>query len=238
MKAKAKKPQPKQLAPSWDLVGPSWRLLRENFELVIFLFILPSLLLVLGGLLLGETKDLHHLSDVTSRQRVGLALMGLSLVWSIINFAPSLYFRLKVTAGKSVGLSTCYRKGLRYFWRLFGLNIFLFVMLFLGFLLFIVPGIILLILFINRYYLAWYYLVDRDLGIRAALARSRQETAAYAGNIWGLIGVQLSFSLVASVISAVSRLGSVVAIFIQLVCLFLPALRYQEIKTAQSSGAR
>lgn len=238
MKAKAKKPQPKPLAPSWDLVGPSWRLLRDNFELVIFLFILPSLLLVLGGLLLGETKDLHHLSDITSRQRVGLALMGLSLLWSILNFAPAIYFRLKVTAGKAVGLGTCYRQGLRYFWRLVGLNLFLLGLLFLGFLLFIVPGIILLILFINRYYLAWYYLVDRDLGIRGALATSQRETAAYVGNIWGVIGVQLSFSLVASTISAVSRLGSVVAIFIQLICLFLPALRYKEIKAAHRSGAR
>lgn len=226
-----------KLSPSWDLVGPSWRLLVQHFEPIIFLFVLPSLVLVLGGLLLGDTTKIHHLADISQRQRTGIGLLAVGLVWSLLNSAPSFYFRVKVTAGKAPGLSECYRRGLPYFWRLAGVNIFLGLLLFIGILLFVVPGVVLLILFLQRYYLVNYYLIDRDLSIKQALQQSRQETAPVAGAIWGTVGVQITFSLIAASFSVVNRVGAVPAIFVQLICLFVPVLRYQEIKRTFRSKA-
>jgi hypothetical protein len=225
MKAKSTVP-----VPSWDLVGPSWRLLLKYYEPVIFLFILPSLLLVLGSLLLGDTQHLRHLSDISQRQHVGIGLMGLSVLWSIVNIGPALYFRLQAAAGKPVSLSACYRLGLRFSRRLIGLYLLIGLVLVIGFVLFIIPGLILGVIFINRYYLVEYYLVDRNLSIREALRASHKETADYHGSIWGIIGVQASFGLMAGIIGGISRIGAVPAIFIQLVTLFVPVLRYRELK--------
>jgi len=224
-----------KLSPSWDLVGPSWRLLVKHFEQVIFFFALPSLVLLLSGLLLGDTSHLHHLTNFTNRQRLGIGLMGLSLLWSLVNFAPSLYFRVRLTGGEQPSLAACYRRGLPYFWRLAGLNLLLGVLLVVGFLLFIVPGIVLLVLFISRYYLANYYLVDRNLGIKQALLQSHHETAPIAGTIWGTVGVGISFSLLAGLVSAINPIAAVPAVFIQLIGLYIPALRYHEIKQAYTA---
>jgi len=215
--------------PSWDLLAPSWRLLLRYFEPIIFLFILPSLLLVLGSLMLGDTKNLHHLADISHRQRAGLGIMGLSLLWSVINIGPTLYFRLQAAAGRKIRLGNCYRQGLKFFWRLIGLYLLIGLTLAIGFVLFIIPGIVLMVIFINRYYLVEYYLIDRNLSIKQALQASHHGTADYRGSIWGLIGVQASFGLLAGIISSVSRIGAVPAIFVQLVVLFMPVLRYREL---------
>jgi hypothetical protein len=116
------------------------------------------------------------------------------------------------------------------------LNLFIGGLLVIGFLLLIVPGIVLLILFIKRYYLANYYLIDRNLGIKEALLQSHHETAPIAGSIWGIIGVQATFALVAGILGSISIIGAIPGVFIQLVCLYLPALRYREIKQAYSTS--
>ena len=218
------------LTPSWDLIGPSWRILKDHFEQIIILFVLPPMLFILGNLLIGDTQGIHHLHDVTSRQKLGFGVMGLAALWSIFNFAPSLYFRLKTSSAKQVSIAECYRRGLPFFWRLAGLYLFLGIILLIGFLLLIIPGLVLLVLFINRYYLAEYYLMERDLSIKQALLTSHRETAPYAGSNWGIIGVQVVFSLVAGILSSAGRIGAIPAVFIQLICLYLPALRYWEIK--------
>lgn len=223
----------KPLVPSWDLVGPSWQLLLKYYEPVLFLFLLPSLVLVLGSLLVGDTRQLHHLRDVSQRQETGFAIMAVGLLLSLINYGPTLYFRLQAAAGKPVRVGQCYRHGLKFFWRLVGLNLIIGLVIGVGLLLFIVPGLIFIYLYVKRYYLVAYYLVDRKLLISEALRTSHTESEAYSGNIWGLIGVQICFSLLAGIISSITRLGTVVAIFIQLVPLFMPVLRYREIKAAQ-----
>lgn len=235
MKAADKKPR--SLVPAWDLVPKSWQLLVRYFEPVIFLFILPSMLLILGGLLLGDSPQLQHFGGLSHKQLAGLAAIGLSILWSVINFAPSLYFRVQVVTGKKVGLLACYRQGLSFFWRLIGLNILLGMAVIAGLLLFIVPGLVLIYVFIKRYYLVEYYMVDRNLSIKQALSASHHETSPYLGSIWGVIGVQFVFSISAGLVSAMGKVGSVPAIFIQLICLFLPALRYKEIKSAQRSAS-
>jgi len=229
--------QVKAPVPSWDLVGASWQLLRKYYEPVLFLFVLPSLVLLLGSLLVGDTQHIRHLRDLTSRQRTGIGVIGLGLLWSIINYGPALYFRLQAAAGKQVRLGDCYRRGLKFFWRLVGLNLAIGVTIAIGLVLFIIPGLVFIYLYIKRYYLVAYYLVDRKLSIGQALRTSREETEDYAGSIWGLIGVHITFSLLAAAIGRITIAGAAIAVFIQLVPLFMPALRYRELKSI-NHGAR
>jgi hypothetical protein len=230
---KAPTPAWTKFTPSWELVSPSGRLLLQHFEQVIFLFLLPSMVFVLANVLLGDTSHLRHLADLTQRQRLGIAVLGVGALWSLLNFAPSLYFRLQIAGGKNPSLGSCYRRGLPHFWRLVGLNLILGILLAIGFILLIVPGLILLYLFIKRYYLVNYYVVDRRLGILQALRESHRETAEIGGVIWGTIGVQFTFSFLAAALSLLTYVGVVTAVFLQLVCACLPALRYREVKRAQ-----
>ena len=224
-------PEPRP-TPSWELVQPSLQLVREHFDQVIVLFVLPALLLALGSLLLGETSQLHHASGLSGRQMAEHWRLGSRcyLVTGELRAVAVLPF-LQIAQAEAAGAGRLLSAGLTVFLAgLAGLNLLLAVIVLVGFVLIIVPGIILpLILFTSRYYLANYYLMDRDLTIKEALRQSHHETKPVVGSIWGIIGVQLVFSAVAGLLNASFRLGVLVSVFIPLVCLYLPALRYREI---------
>jgi len=223
------------LIPSWDLVKPSWRLVVENFEAIIFLYLLPALVIALGTVLLGDTRLIHHFADLSPRQWLGLKIAAVGGLWSLINAAPALYFQAKVAGGKTISLGDAYRQGLKYFWRLIGMFLLFGIIVIGGLILLILPGLLALFIIIHRYYLAGYYLVDQDLGIRQALLRSHHETAPFTPYVWGIVGVQLTFTIIASIVSGLLfQYGPVASAFIGVICLFLPALRYHEIRHANS----
>src|SRR6185436_11176005 len=74
--------------------------------------------------------------------------------------------------------------------RLIGLGIIVGLMLLGGFLLFIIPGLIVL----RRYYLSPYYLVDKDLTIGEAMKQSAADSKKYSQYIWSVIGVSVLLS--------------------------------------------
>lgn len=88
---------------------------------------------------------------------------------------------------KSVEPKPTFKAGLKFFWRYIGLAIMLGLIFGLSFLLLIVPFFFML----PRYILAPYYMVDRNLGVFAALRASAEGSKNRKGPIWGLIGVSL-----------------------------------------------
>lgn len=220
----------KGITPSWDLVRPSLKLVLMHSDKVIFLFLIPTLVLTLASILLGEPRDIH-LDSLTTHQIRGFAVLGLGGLLSLINMAPSLYFRVAAPKNPRIGLGEIYRKGYGYFWRLVGLYLLFALAVLAGLILLIVPGFVVVFLALHWYYLAPYYLVEHDLTIREALRKCKQESAPFRPFIWGIIGVQLVFGIIASLFtSLLFQAGGILSAFIGLICLFLPALRYYEIK--------
>lgn len=228
MKASVAPPPAEKMTPSWELVRPSLDLVRNNFEVVLWLLLLPALLIALGTLLLGGTGNIRHISDLSPRQRSGAIVIIVGGLWSLLNLAPAQYFRVAASKKQTVRLQACYRRGLPFFWRLVAVDVLIGLMVLGGLVLLIVPGLI----FLRRYYLASYYIVDQDLGIKAALQRASHDSKPVSGAVWGVIGVQISFSILASFISIIPALGILLAALVSYICLFLPALRYREIIAA------
>jgi hypothetical protein len=229
MKTTELTPPPKTfMTNSWDLVKPSLELVKKHVEQVIYLFLLPSLTYGLGSLLLGGDAKIEHLDNLTGRQELGVIILLIGFIWSLLNLAPSVYFRVRVGKGKSPSIGECYRKGLPYFWRLWAVDILVGLVVIIGLVLLIVPGII----FLRRYYLAPYYLIDKKLGIIESMKRSSHDSKPVSGYIWGVIGVQVVFSLIGSGLSLLPALGIVLSALVGYVCLFVPVLRYKEVLAA------
>ncbi len=143
-------------------------------------------------------------------------------VLSLLFFAPLTYTINKTSQGKQVGIDEALTSGLKYFWRLLGLSIVFGFMFLIGLLLFIVPGIIVL----RRYYLSFYYLVDKDLDIKTAMKKSAKASELNKGAIYGVIGVSLLFGL----FGIFPGIGTIIGTILQFLYSVAPGLRYQEMR--------
>lgn len=228
MKTSVSPPATHDLTPSWELVRTSIDLLKQNFEAVTFLILLPALLLDLGVLLFGHYALFQH-QGMLPRQKFGLVIMAIGFIWSLINLGPSIYFQTRIVRDKAETVGNYYRHGFAFTRRLIAYNILYFLTVLGGLILLIVPGVIAM----RRYYLAGFYLVDQNISVREAMKKAAEDTKPVSGFIWGIIGVQVVFSLIAAALSTLLLIGIVLEAIVVYVCLFLPALRYQEIQPAR-----
>lgn len=179
-----------------------------------------SLLIGFGGTLLAELIGglLGRFSSILGV----IVLVGLFLVIA--------YFQLMINAGmiklftsSAEGKADSWRnflsQGRPYALRLVGLTIVMMFGLALGFLLLIIPGLILL----SRWIMAPYVMVDQDLGVMAALGESNRLAKGHFAEILGgaVAGLLLSgYSLMSAFIAPAVLVG-----------------RYHEIRELKTSGA-
>lgn len=141
----------------------------------------------------------------------GITMVIVTLASMVINFAVQQFmqagltvFMLRVARGGSPEIADLF-SGMPYFWRFFWGGLLLQLMLVFGFLLLIVPGIILALMF-------WpmtYVIVDRNAGVLDSLQQAREATsgnymavfvlalASFGINLLGLLacGVGMLFSI-------------------------------------------
>ncbi len=218
------------MVPSWDLINTNTDRLKKHYIGLIYLLLLPTLVVLLGSVLIGNITKLSQLTSPTSRQELGYALSIIGIIWGLINLGPSTYYLLQAAKDKATTVSDNYRAALRLTPRLFLFYIVYALLIIIGLILFIIPGIYVF----KRYYLGAYYLVDRDLTIRETFKQSAADSKRFSGAIWGIIGVWLVFSIIASGIGNLPFIGVIIGQLVTYGCIFLPALRYHEIKTAKA----
>jgi hypothetical protein len=134
---------------------------------------------------------------------VGMALFAAILMLGLwtLSQAIVLYGAFQVMRGRSIDLAESARIGLRRVFSVLGLAIGVPVLCFLAALLFLVPGVIL--------YLVWFVatpvcVVER-LGVFRSMGRSAELTKGYCWRILGLLLVILiSAAIVGSIVSAVA----------------------------------
>lgn len=107
-------------------------------------------------------------------------------------------------------------------WRLVGLYIVMGLVIGVGFLLLIVPGLIML----RRYFLAPYVMLDKNTGIREAMDKSAELTKLNTGAIWGVLGVMLLFGLV----NIIPIIGGLASFVLGGLYSLAPAMRYHQLK--------
>lgn len=212
----------KALTPSWSLVQPSIKLLRDNIWQALYLYLLPTLLLSVALVLVGVDPD-QTVSD--SQRAAGALLMLAAGLWTLLAYPGFLYMQLRAVEGEDIGAMEAFKKGFPHLMSFIGMSIIGGLLIAAGLLVFIVPGLLL----IRGFYLAPYYVVDKNLGPVEALKQSYADSQPVTAWVWGIIGVELVFGLVSGIFSYIPVVGAIIGIAITAIPLFVGAIRYAEI---------
>ena len=205
------------LTPSWSFVSKNLELLRQRIEQIVLIIILPTLFIDLGSILMP------------TRSALGWTILALGIAWWLFNIGASYYLQISAAKEKIVSTADCYRKSWQYISRVIAFTIFFSVIVFVGFLLLIIPGVLL----VRRYVLTPYYIVDKNMSIRQAMAQSAKQTKPVAGYVWGTLGVivvlLLVITLISSIFFAIPGATVIVSALLSPAYFFLLALRYIDI---------
>lgn len=202
----------KQFPDAFSLLRPSANALMLNIWTFLGLLFIAIIFSVISNISGGQLDS-----------PVMLFFYLVSLAASFIIAPAYTIAELRSADDKKIDLVDTVKQGLPYAIRMFLLQILTALVVLVGLLLLIVPGIIA----IQRLLLAQYYLVDKDLGIIDAMKASAADAKKYPGAVWGLIGVLLVYMLLLFTILFIP-----VSIVLLVAYLCAPAIRYYQIQDA------
>jgi hypothetical protein len=214
-----------KLKPSFELFGPSKDVVFKNLDTLLWILVLPLLYFMFINLASYFVNGPSWERNTTVSAEFTLITTLLIVIGAFITLMlyPALQFTLlKGAQGKKVSLGEAWQGGLKYFWRIIGLSLAVGLIVTFGLILFIIPGLI----FLRRYYLSPFYLIDKNIGIGEAMSLSARDSKPVSGYIYGLFGVQVVFGL----IGAVPLVGNIISTVLAALYSAGPALRYEEIK--------
>jgi hypothetical protein len=240
--ARARRGSPLRLTPSFDLFRLSYELVRKNIWIFGTLYFVPLIFWIHSWIWTSPnannptwfnkfyghetlsagwgTSPVANLPDT---------FIGFSILWFLIIIIGGTIAQLMAVIAtydasqdKVITFSKLWSAVKKIGLRLIGLYIVVFLVTLVGFVLLIVPGLIM----IRRYYLAPYVMLDKNCGIREAMDRSAAISKPYSGYVWGIIGVAILIGL----IGIIPLVGSLIAFVMGMFYSVAPALRYQELK--------
>jgi hypothetical protein len=204
-----------ELTPAFDLIKPSAEATKRNFNSFLAIILAP-------GIYFSFLSYLQNVIHAHFSGTTWTALYAPGFLYLLLTIAASAYLELMSAQGKTLTLAETIRGSFKYFWRLIGLYIITGVLVGVGFVLFIIPGVIM----VRRYFLASYFLIDKNLGIFEAMRRSAAATKGRMGAVWGIVGVQLLLG----VPGFIPVIGGFISNVFEMFYASAPALRYEELK--------
>lgn len=239
---RARRGSPLRLTPSFDLFKPSYALVRKNIWIFGTLYFVPLIFWVHSWIWTSPSTTNHawfgrFYGHSTLSASWGSSpfsnlpdtFVGFSILWFLIIIIGGTIAQLmtviadyEASQDKEITFGGLWASTKEIGWRLIGLYIVVALVVFVGLILLIVPGLIM----IRRYFLAPYVMIDKRCGIREALDRSADISKPHSGYIWGIIGVTILISM----IGIIPLIGSIVAFVMGMFYSVAPALRYQELK--------
>lgn len=179
-----------------DIFSRTWTIFQDQWGmslLVLFLVFLFNLVvsngLSYGGLFLGLAADSPDLANFLSF--LGNFVGWLLTVW--IGIGQALIF-LNIARGNPVEIGQLFTGG-PYFLRILGASIIASVALLVGFVLLIVPGVILALMFWPFYWL----IIDRNVGVFDSFQLARRVTDGNKATVFLLAIVMFALTLVSAI---------------------------------------
>jgi hypothetical protein len=240
--ARARRGSPLRLTPSFDLFRPSYELVRKNIWIFGTLYFVPIIFWVHSWIWTSpNTANPAWFNRFYGHSTLSASwgsspfsnlpdtFVGFSIIWFLIIIIGGTIAQLmaviatyEASPDKVIAINRLWATTKEIGWRLIGLYIVTGLIIFVGFILLIIPGLIML----RRYFLAPYVMMDKNCGIREAMDRSAAISKPHSGYIWGIIGVTILISMV----GIIPLIGSIVAFTMGMFYSVAPALRYQELK--------
>jgi len=169
-----------------EILSRTWEIYKDNLGLVVgsaLAYLGMAFVLTIVSSLIQQALTMAAVGPGAGRPgnnqvEAGLVVLAFTVVFSVLNIAISAFLEaglhlvlLRIARGQNAAVSDVFSGG-RYFWRFFWGTILFQLMLTIGFVFLIIPGIILSLMFWPFYYV----IVDRDAGVIDALTRAREVT--------------------------------------------------------------
>src|SRR3569833_1910799 len=229
---RARRTSPLYIPSAFDLFKPSRDLVLKHFGIFGWLFAFNLVFWVHcwiftpagSGHYWNRFVDANYSWSFPSAFAV--AFIGFSILWFLIAVVGGVVVQimlqraqLEVAEGRTPQFAELKAFVKKKGWRLFGLYVSMFLIIGIGFVLLIIPGLIML----RRYILAPYVMIDKRCSIKEALDGSAALSRVNTGAAWGLIGVLALIGL----IGIVPYFGSLASFIVGALYSVAPALRYQ-----------
>lgn len=213
----------KVVTSAFSLFSKSQQIVKNNLKAFAVLYTLPFLGDLISSFQPVETEFSPESLDITAQVLLfgGIFVLAV-IIASLLIYTMLVKLELESAKSNKPSLSELWNFALSNWLKLFGLYIVLGFTIFVGLLLFIVPGII----FIRRYFLSPWVMFDQNLGIFASMRESSRITKGYTKAIWGIIGVYILISFT----MAAPFVGIFIYYFLAVSYSVAPALRYFELK--------
>ena len=235
---------PQHFTPAFSLLRPSYEIIKKHIWIfgplyvVPFIFAFHTWLWTPSGVNATNDPFWHRFIDVGPAWSASplpiftsYGLIGFAFFWFLFTIAAgtivqimSQEAQLEGAEGHEVIMFDKLWKVVRETgWKMLGLYMFIFAYIVVGLILFIIPGLI----FIRRYFLAPYVMLDkRPKSISEAMEISARISKPNSGAIWGIIGV----IFLIGVVSIIPIIGWLLSFALGVAYSIAPALRYQELK--------
>lgn len=223
------------LSGAFELFGQSYQIIRRNFEIFMVLFAIGGLLALwetLGRYV--EDEEPRGWRDYIVNRGFGgnfdtevFAAGGFLFIIGVLAglFYLLLYVAtLRAAQGHKISFGGVWREFVaNWLWlKLIATFVLLGLAIIVGFILLIIPGVILL----WRLFFVPYVLIDQKTSIEEAFRRSWRMTKGFAWAVYSVILVALLLSLA----NILPILGPLIAFVLTSIYMVAPALRYQELK--------
>lgn len=187
----------------------------------LLLTFMPSFLIVIADAMNGNPSKGFTSDTGSYPTEKSIPYYFVGGIMTILLFAAAVLLELKSAKNKQVRASEAFSASIPFILRIVGLILLLGIIIVLGLLAFIVPGII----FIQWFFLAPYFLVDKNMGIIEAMKASKAASRGNAGAIWSVIGVMMLLSL----FGFIPIFGGFISLVLTTLYACASALRYYEI---------
>jgi uncharacterized membrane protein len=231
----------KSYGSAFDLLGKSYELVKANWQV----FGLVSILTLISALFntfsiwadkeTTTSSNAYFTESLTGFDASVIAGIGIFafVIWiiGVYLYLLSVVLQLRTAQGKKHTFGELANDANKYVLRLIGLSIVCAILIVVGFILFIIPGIFA----IGRLAMSAYLLVDRDLGVFEAIKQSSEFAKGRMMPVYAAVGVVILVGFLSGLVSSIPVVGPIPAALITIAFSVVLALRYQQMKKAPAT---
>ncbi len=236
-----------QLGSVFDLPAKSWKFVKDNWIMFAFVNVF-TLLGALSEISQNENTTVDTTTDLQNALMPGSAFIndnlgltaGVALAVVLIVGVIMLFFAAMSTSlslrsvdGEKPTAGELFETAKKYWLRQLGLIIVIAVIVIVGLILLIVPGIIAIL----RLSMAPYLMFDRDLSIMDSIKASNELTKKNMGAVAAAIGLYLLISIGLSILGEIPVVGPLALAIGSIIFSLIMVLRYRELTSGSKAAS-
>lgn len=222
----------KDIGSVFDLIPKSYELVKRNWLpfLVVNIF---TVLSAIAGIFDRNTKeDQNFLADnpfanLSGAELTGggLLILGFILI-SLYLFVMATILEVETVRKHKPGVKHLFDKAKQFFLPITGLLILSGMLVALGLVFLIIPGLIILV----RIIMAPYFMVDKNLGVFDALKASNEMGKHHFWQVAAVVALMFLIAIAATLLGTIPIVGALLGAAITIATALIVALRYQQLR--------